>query len=312
MKIYSILKMGLGWMAGLILSTSFLWAGNLGETAQNGTEFTHGDYLLSSNGNYQAVFQGDGNFVVYRTTDGHARWNSGTQNRGANLCAFQGDGNLVVYTVYEASNGYWTYEWNDDIYDYEWVWIEVEGTHTEYYAHWHTSTHGRGGARLVMQNDGNLVIYTADGRALWHIGAEPPPPPETYRGSSLAAGQQIQNGDFLLSPNGQYKFIYKYDGNLVIFNTVNGSATWASNTSGYYGGYSGWVVWSYQTCLFDGRLTLTETAGIDDGQGATNYEYNEFWSSSNYASPGVTLTLRDDGSLVILDAQSNVVWNTAP
>jgi hypothetical protein len=46
------------------------------------------DYLLSNSGNYQAVFQSDGNFVVYRTSDMRGLWATNTEHRGANLCAF--------------------------------------------------------------------------------------------------------------------------------------------------------------------------------------------------------------------------------
>ncbi|MGW4112737.1 S8 family serine peptidase [Actinosynnema sp. NPDC004786] len=33
---------------------------------------------------------------------------------------------------------------------------------------WHTSTHGTAAAYVVLQHDGNLVIYTAAGQPLWH------------------------------------------------------------------------------------------------------------------------------------------------
>ncbi|MGC4074802.1 MAG: hypothetical protein QM760_20320 [Nibricoccus sp.] len=53
---------------------------------------------------------------------------------------------------------------------------------------WNSHTEGNPGATMVMQNDGNLVIYGAAGNALWHIGAyytnpppsNPPPPPQGY------------------------------------------------------------------------------------------------------------------------------------
>ena len=32
---------------------------------------------------------------------------------------------------------------------------------------WASETAGQPGARLVMQNDGNLVLYSRDGRAIW-------------------------------------------------------------------------------------------------------------------------------------------------
>lgn len=50
----------------------------------------------------------------------------------------QGDGNLVLY---QGSN-----------------------------ALWHTQTHGQPGKAAVMQEDGNFVVYTAEGQALWNAG----------------------------------------------------------------------------------------------------------------------------------------------
>jgi hypothetical protein len=32
---------------------------------------------------------------------------------------------------------------------------------------WSTKTHGNPGARLIVQDDGNVVVYSATGRALW-------------------------------------------------------------------------------------------------------------------------------------------------
>jgi len=37
---------------------------------------------------------------------------------------------------------------------------------------WHTATRGRDAARMVMQDDGNLVIYDKRGRPLWASGTD--------------------------------------------------------------------------------------------------------------------------------------------
>jgi hypothetical protein len=146
------------------------WGNVMGDSINAGTELRANDSLLSPNKRYLSIFQQDGNFVVYRTSDMRGLWTTNTEHRGANLCAFQSDGTLVVYWTWEAPNGYWDSQYNYDTGEWESVFIETEGTHTEYHGLWHTATHGRGGARLVMQDDGNLVIYTADGRGIWHIG----------------------------------------------------------------------------------------------------------------------------------------------
>ena len=97
-------------------------------------EGVRGDALVSSNGYFRAVMQGDCNFVVYH--DPRALWASGTQGRGSACTAImQGDGNLVVYTQDK---------------------VPV----------WASGTQGNPGADVVMQDDGNLVVYVA-GRALW-------------------------------------------------------------------------------------------------------------------------------------------------
>ncbi|KAL0985221.1 hypothetical protein UPYG_G00154240 [Umbra pygmaea] len=55
-----------------------------------------GDYIKSNNGKFKAIFQEDGNFVVY--PDLHtAIWSSHTQNQGAIKLIMQSDGNLVIY-----------------------------------------------------------------------------------------------------------------------------------------------------------------------------------------------------------------------
>jgi cell wall-associated NlpC family hydrolase len=108
----------------------------IGTTLKAGQTLTAGQSLNSADGRFQAVMQGDGNFVVY-ATGGGAIWSTGTQgNPGARL-AMQTDGNLVVYSAAGKPL-------------------------------WFTSTQPSSNDTLVMQNDGNLVIYSG-GRALWSI-----------------------------------------------------------------------------------------------------------------------------------------------
>ncbi|XP_078136561.1 B-type lectin plumieribetin-like [Sander vitreus] len=51
-------------------------------------------FLISLNGRYKAIFQDDGNFVVY---DDRAVWATGTNGSDAIRVIMQGDGNLVMY-----------------------------------------------------------------------------------------------------------------------------------------------------------------------------------------------------------------------
>ena len=68
---------------------------------------------------------------------------------------------------------------------------------------WSTSTHGNSGAWAAMQTDGNLVVYSSGGSALWASGTQ------SYPGAEL---------------------VVQGDGNLVIYD--GSSAVWATGTSG--------------------------------------------------------------------------------
>ncbi len=93
--------------------------------------------LVSCNGDYNLIMQGDGNLVLYQS--GTALWASNTAGTAADEAIMQGDGNFVVYS----SSGS---------------------------ALWATGTNGNSGAYLEVQNDGNVVIYSAAGAALWSTG----------------------------------------------------------------------------------------------------------------------------------------------
>jgi len=94
-----------------------------------------------------------------------------TSPNGQFVAAFQGDGNLVVYRI---------------------------GQNT---ALWASSTHGKAGTRVIMQADGNLVMYTAGNQPVW---------------ASNTAGK------------GQAFARMQDDGNFVVY--IQGGPTWASNT----------------------------------------------------------------------------------
>jgi hypothetical protein len=96
-------------------------------------------FQVTSNNQYVAIMQGDGNFVEYKNNV--AIWQTGTSDPGAFL-SVQTDGNMVVY----APDGVTPL--------------------------WYSQTSSASGATLVLQNDGNLVLYGANGgRALWDRGS---------------------------------------------------------------------------------------------------------------------------------------------
>ena len=94
-----------------------------------------GESLVSGDGRYRLIMQGDGNLVLYSPS--RALWHTSTQGRSPGFFVLQGDGNLVIY----GADG------------------------RPYWASW---TQGRGGNSLYMQGDGNLVLYTSGGQPVWH------------------------------------------------------------------------------------------------------------------------------------------------
>lgn len=91
-------------------------------------------YLLSKDGRFKLIMQGDGNLVLYKNGS-QAIWASNTWNKPVTRCDMQTDGNLVLY------NNSWTPYWASNTWQYP-------------------------GGYLILQNDGNLVIYQ-NGVARW-------------------------------------------------------------------------------------------------------------------------------------------------
>ncbi|XP_073344693.1 B-type lectin plumieribetin-like [Pagrus major] len=91
-------------------------------------ELRKGDYLISNNREYKAVFQDDGNFVIYGW---HPLWASDTYGSDAVRLCMQADCNLVMYN-------------NDDV------------------ARWHTNSAKPccDTCHLHLTNDGKLVLHT--------------------------------------------------------------------------------------------------------------------------------------------------------
>ena len=173
----------------------------------------------------RAVMQTDGNLVVY--AGGTARWASGTHGEPGAIAAVQSDGNLVVYRGGAARwasgssarptpgcSSQWlgsgqTLHAGDAVTScdgrFQLV-MQADGNLVMYQhgvgAVWATGTHGHGATRATMQDDGNLVLYTAANHAVWASGTHGQP------GAALA----VQS-----------------DGNLVIYGV--GRALWASGTA---------------------------------------------------------------------------------
>lgn len=97
-------------------------------TVRNGESLKTNDKITSTNSKYYLTLQSDGNVVLYKGEK--ALWATMTNGKGANSIYVQKDGNFVAYR-------------SDDR------------------AVWASGTNGKGGRDtfLIMQDDGNLVLY---------------------------------------------------------------------------------------------------------------------------------------------------------
>ena len=116
-------------------------------TAAQNTYLYANSSIYSPNGVYRLIFQTDGNLVLYKNGT-QVIWDTNTENciptpYAAYTTRFQPDGNLVVY--YTTTPG------------------------LQEIAVWDTNTQGHPNARLVVQDDGNVVIYDSNNRVLWAV-----------------------------------------------------------------------------------------------------------------------------------------------
>jgi len=151
-----------------------------------------------SNGNSELRVQNDGNVMLYRLSDGKAVWSTGTKQRTpppqvttptdrltAGQALYRGGAALQSpngrYGVYvRSSNGVLVVRdlvagrdiWTTKALVDDWLTLQADGNAVLYSsggkALWSTGTGGKGDARLIIQNDGNFVLYdNSPNKALW-------------------------------------------------------------------------------------------------------------------------------------------------
>ena len=128
------------------------------DTLMAGQSLSAGMELVSNNGQYHLVMQGDGNLVLYEPGN-VAVWATDTWSlplwSRPTTAEMQTDGNFVLYSALRLPA-------------------------------WASGTDGSGGDRLVMQSDRNVVIYNPSGAAVWSTGTyvvpttPTPTPPAGY------------------------------------------------------------------------------------------------------------------------------------
>lgn len=196
-----------------------------------GSVLATGTALASQDGRYTFAMQDDGNAVVYSAA-GRVLWMSGSSMSPGSSLVMQSDGNAVVYAPEGAA------VWSSGTFDNPGAWIVLQndGNLVVYRADgtpaWWSGpdrgadplpapsgdTVGAGQTllpgmtvtsaddryRLVMQSDGNAVVYAPNRRPIWSSG--------TYRFSGS-------------------RFVMQPDGNMVVY-APSGAVVWHSATAG--------------------------------------------------------------------------------
>ncbi|MFJ5984520.1 CHAP domain-containing protein [Lentzea sp. NPDC092896] len=151
-----------------------------------------------------------------------------------------------------------------------------------------TSSDGR--FVLILQGDGNLVLYGAGFRALW---------------SSGTAGRSV------------HSVVMQGDGNLVLYGTGSRGALWASHTSGR-GNSTLLLQTDGNAVLYSaaGASWSTGTAGASAGltpKGTDRLSADERLYSGQYlrsADGRYYVALQSDGNLVLYSPGYRVLWST--
>ncbi|MCW2527386.1 MAG: mannose-binding lectin [Pseudonocardiales bacterium] len=187
-------------------------AAPVGQLVQ-GQALRSGESLVSPSGRYVLTMQADGDAVV--TGPGRRLWSSGTSSAGPGATlVLQSDGNLVVYSASSV-------------------------------AAWASGTAGMSGASLRLADTGVLELSSA-GKPVW-VGAP----------NVLRPGDALSSTESMYSANLRYRLLMQPDGNLVLYGPTRA-----------------------------------------------------IWSSGTYGSPGNRLALQADGNLVVYNVHDVAVFNT--
>lgn len=109
-----------------------------------------------------------------------------------------------------------------------------------------------------------------------------------HRSDNLIVHGTLSNDEYLVSPNGAYRFYLQGDGNLVLRNRSTGQALWSSGTHDQGG--------DRFILQGDGNLVLYTAANAP------------LWDSKTVGSGATILRLNDDGSLVLYRG-TTMVWS---
>jgi len=195
----------------------------------SGDELSPGDCIDSRSASSYVIYQKNGYICTYHHGDSdNPTWCGGAYHSNPGHLVMQGDGNLCTYD----SNGNPKWCSHQDL-----GWDNVPG------------------ASLYLSDTGRLIITPIyDLNTMGGCRHSYPSP--------LRAGQYLNYGDCIISPNGQNYATYQLDNNFCSY-TKDGSQVWCSGGRGY----------------LPGKIIIQEDGNFCDyeGRGLNNAEENPIW-----------------------------------
>lgn len=290
--------------------------GDLVVAADNNIVWSAG---VTGTGNWASV-QGDGNFVIYSPA-GKALWNTYTDgHRGSVTLTLANSGALILTTngtetwsTNQARTGVRLRAGGERLVSPDGQYLLAMRSDGDLTLSaggiviWHAGVTGAGNWADV-QGDGNFVIYTRAGKALWNTGTSGHPGTITLTVTNngavvlatnrattwsaadpvdaVAVGDRLLTNQYLRSPNGQFQLSMQAGGDLVL--TDGGLTAWSSHTSGL----DNWAI-----VQGDGNFVIYNPAG------------RALWESrTNTASAGTSrLSLTDSG--LVLSRSGATTWS---
>lgn len=150
---------------------------------------------------------------------------------------------------------------------------------------WYSGTGSGGSPYLTLQTDSNMVIYAGNYTALWSSGTMSVPNLLNYTESSIPNGIMYPNQTLSSADRGK-RVVLQPDGNLVLYH--GNRAVWSSGTYGH--NIDGLVMQA------DGNLVLYSTSG------------QPIWSTKTFGNGVSYLEIQDDGNLVIYNYLGKPTW----
>ncbi|MFD8479136.1 ricin-type beta-trefoil lectin domain protein [Kitasatospora sp. NPDC059673] len=299
--------------------------------------------------NYDVVYsqcakltlQRDGNLVLTKLKTGQTLWSSGTAGLYAAYAMVEPDGSFGV-NRYGDSQVVWSTQTPSPspsttllaVQDDCDMVLRTGGTQL-----WSTNTapwskgsvlapgitlHGgdsatSAGARLSMQADGNLVLYTteASGRTLWstvtwgHPGASATLQPDGNLVVHDTGNNAVWSSGTWGHPGA--RLTVQDDRNLVLYDSDNkpvwSTGTWAAGPD------SRGVPVAVGTVLYPGTSIVAAGTHLDMQADGNLVLYSKatgraLWSTSTWGHPGARAAMQADGNFVLYDANGGGLWST--